>query len=120
MSHIVSVNTRIHDLAAINAACQRLGLPQPVQGTANLYSGEASGLLLQLPGWQYPAVIDLQSGIVKYDNYDGAWGEKARLDRFLQIYAVEMAKLEARKKGYAASELALADGSIRVQIVEGA
>ncbi len=120
MSHLVTIQTRIHDLAAINAACQRLGLPQPVQGTANLYSGEASGLLLQLPGWQYPAVIDPQSGNVQYDNYDGAGGELAHLNGFLQAYAVEKAKLEASKKGYQVSEQALHDGSIRVQIIEGA
>ena len=40
------------------------------------------------------------------------------LDRFLQIYAVEKAKLEARKKGYAVTEQALGDGSIRLQVVE--
>src|SRR5438105_11183607 len=120
MSHIVTIETRIHDPAASAAACQRLGVPQPVQGTARLYSGEASGLLLQLPGWQYPAVIDPRSGVVQYDNYEGAWGEQAHLDRFLQAYAVERAKLEARKQGYAVSEQALSDGSIRVQIVEGA
>jgi hypothetical protein len=120
MSHIVSLQTRVHDLAAINTACQRLGLPQPVQGTARLYSGEASGLLLQLPGWQYPAVIDPQSGIVQYDNYGGNWGEQAQLDRFLQAYAVEMAKLQARKQGYQVSEQTLSDGSIKVQILTGA
>jgi len=119
MSHIVTIESRVHDPAAIAAACGRLGLPQPVQGTAQLYSGEASGLLLQLPGWQYPAVIDPASGAVRYDNYEGQWGDQAQLDRFLQAYAVERVKLEARKKGYAVSEQTLADGSIRVQIVEG-
>ena len=72
MSHLVTLETRIHDPAAIAAACQRLGLPAPVQGTAKLYSGEASGLLLQLPGWQFPAVIDPRTGTVRYDNYEGA------------------------------------------------
>ena len=120
MSHIVTIQTRVRDTAAIAAACQRLGLPQPVQGTAKLYSGEASGLLLQLPGWRYPAVIDPRSGVVQYDNYEGNWGDQAHINRFLQAYAVEMAKLEARKKGYAISEQQLADGSIRVQIIEGA
>ena len=38
------------------------------------------------------------------------------LDRLLQIYAVEKAKLEARKQGYDVSERALQDGSILVQI----
>jgi hypothetical protein len=120
MSHLVTIQTRVHDPAAIIAACQRLGLPQPAQGTARLYSGEASGLLLRLPGWQFPAVIDSGSGVVQYDNYEGAWGEQAHLDRFLQAYAVEKAKLEARKKGYQVNEQALGDGRIRVQIVEEA
>ncbi len=48
------------------------------------------------------------------------WGDQGHLDHFLQMYAVEKAKLEARKKGYAVSEQALQDGSIRVSISEGA
>ena len=120
MSHIVTIQTRLRDPAAVAAACRRLGLAQPVQGTAQLYSGEASGLLLQLPGWQYPAVVDTASGAVRYDNFEGRWGEKAHLDRFLQAYAVEVVRLEARKKGHQVSEQALPDGSVRLQIVEGA
>jgi len=38
----------------------------------------------------------------------------------LQAYAVEAAKLEARKKGYSFSEQQLQDGSIRLEIREGA
>ena len=120
MSHLVSVKTRIHDPAAIAAACRRLGLAAPVQGTARLYSGEASGLLVQLPGWEFPAVIDPASGVVRYDNYEGRWGSQAHLDRFLQAYAVEVVRLEARKKGYAVTEQALQDGSVRLTVVEGA
>ena len=119
MSHIVSIQTKIHDPTAITAACQRLGLPTALQGTAELFSGKASGLLVQLPNWRYPAVIDTVTGEVRYDNYGGNWGEQQHLDRFLQMYAVEKAKLEARKKGHTVSEQTLQDGSIKVQIVEG-
>jgi hypothetical protein len=119
MSHIVSVHTRITDQLAITAACKRLGLATPTHGTAKLYSGEATGLLLQLPGWQYPVVIDTASGIVKYDNFEGKWGEKAVLNKFLQIYAVEVAKQEARKKNLVVTEQDLEDGSIKLQIMEG-
>jgi hypothetical protein len=119
MSHIVSIQTRLRDPAAVAAACRRLGLPAPAQGTARLYGGQASGLLVQLPGWQYPAVIDTASGAVRYDNFEGRWGEQAHLDRFLQAYAVEVVRLEARKKGYQVSEQALQGGAIRLQIVEG-
>jgi hypothetical protein len=120
MSHIVTVHTKLRDLAAVASACQRLGLEQPAQGVAKLFSGDASGVIVRLPGWQYPVVIDLATGDVQFDNYEGRWGERAHLDRFLQAYAVEKAKVEARRKGYQVHEQPLQDGSIRVQIVEGA
>jgi hypothetical protein len=85
----VTIQTRIQDPAAVAAACERMGLPAPTAGTARLYSGEATGLLVQLPGWQFPAVIDPQTGAVRYDNYEGQWGEPQHLHRFLQLYAVE-------------------------------
>jgi hypothetical protein len=118
LSHIVTIQTKVHDPAAVGAACQRLGLTAPVQGTAKLFSGEATGLLVQLPGWQYPAVIDTLTGSVRYDNFNGHWGDQQHLSRFLQLYAVEKAKLEARKKGYTVTEQALQDGSIKVQLIE--
>jgi hypothetical protein len=91
MSHIVTVQTRVHDPAAVRAACQRLGLSGAAEGTAQLYSGEATGLIVQLPGWQYPVVIDALTGTLRYDNFEGHWGDKAQLDHFLQAYAVEKA-----------------------------
>jgi hypothetical protein len=120
MSHVVTLQTKIHDPAAVAAACQRLNLAPPQHGTAQLYSGEAEGLLVQLPGWQYPIAIDILSGVIHYDNFEGHWGSQEQLDRFLQLYAVERAKLEARKKGYTVSEQALQDGSIKLNIIEGA
>ena len=120
MSHIVSIKTEVRDPAAINSACNRLGLPEPVLGTARLFEGEASGLLVRLPGWMYAVVCNVETGELKYDNYAGSWGPQEHLDRFLQAYAVEVATLEARKKGYAVSEQPLSDGSIRLQIVASA
>ena len=120
MSHVVTLQTKVHDPVAVAAACQRLNLAPPRQGTAELFSGEAEGPIVQLPGWQYPVVIDTLSGFVRYDNYQGYWGDQEQLDRFLQIYAVERTKLEARKKGYLVSEQALQDGSIKLQLTEGA
>jgi hypothetical protein len=120
LSHVVSIKMKIHDSAAVSAACERLCLPAPVQGNAKLYSGTASGLLVQLPGWRYPAVIDTQSGTVKFDNFSGRWGTQDRLDKFLQMYSVEKAKIEARKGGYTVTEQSLEDGGIKLQILERA
>ena len=119
MSHLVTVQTQIRDPVAIASACRRLGLVEPIRGTAQLFSAEATGLILQLPGWTYPVVIATDTGTVNYDNYGGSWGDLAQLDSFMQAYAVEKARLEARKKGFTVSEQTLEDGSIRLQIAEG-
>jgi hypothetical protein len=120
MSHVVTLQTKVHDPATVAAACQRLDLAPPRHGVAELFSGEAEGLIVQLPGWKYPVVIDTLSGVVRYDNFQGYWGDHQQLDRFLQIYAVERTKLEAHKKGYLVSEQALQDGSIKLQLTQGA
>ena len=120
MSHLVTIKTRVTDPKAVEIACHRLELPAPTHGTAQLYSGEASGLMVQLPGWRYPIVLDTTSGTIKLDNFDGHWGTQEHLDKFLQMYSVEKARLEARKKGYGVVEQSLADGSILLRIVEGA
>lgn len=116
MSHIVQIKTQIRDASALAAACGRLGLMAPVQGTASLFSGMASGLLVQLPGWTYPAVINTASGAIQFDNYQGKWGEQKEMDRLLQAYAVEKARIEARRAGHTVSETVLADGSIKLTI----
>jgi hypothetical protein len=122
MSHVVVIKTEIRDAAAVRAACQRLCLAAPVQGTTRLFSGQVTGLAVRLPDWTYPVVCDTNSGQVRYDNYQGRWGDPRCLDKFLQIYAVEKAKIEARKRGHAVTEQQLADGSIKltVQVAGGA
>ena len=116
MSHIVTVKMEIRDAAAVRAACQRLKLPQPVHGTNRLFSGEVTGLAVELPDWRYPAVCDTTTGRVHYDNYNGRWGDQEHLDRFLQGYAVEKARIESRKRGNTLTEQTLPDGSIKVTI----
>jgi hypothetical protein len=119
LSHIVTVETEVRDHAAVATACRRLSLTGPATGTAELYSGQASGLLVHLPDWLYPLVIDTATGTIRYDNYGGAWGDEQHLHRFLQAYAVERARGEARRKNYATTEQPLADGSILVEIEVG-
>jgi hypothetical protein len=103
----------------VKAACTRLQLPTPEHKTVRLFSATATGLCVQLPGWSYPVVCDLQSGALQYDNYQGHWGEQKHLNSFLQAYAVEKARIEARKKGHRVSECKLEDGSIRVTVHVG-
>jgi len=116
MSHIVTIQCEVRDPVAVRAACRRLALAEPQVETVQLFSGRRTGLAVRLAGWRYPVVCETQSGRVHFDNFGGHWGDKRELDRFLQAYAVEKAKLLARRQGYHTSEEQLADGSIRLQI----
>ena len=116
MSHVVTIETAIRDAVALRSACSRLGLAEPVLETTQLFSGEATGYCVRLPDWTYPVVCDVTAGELKYDNFQGRWGERRELDRLLQAYAVEKARLEARREGHTCTEARLADGSIKLTI----
>jgi hypothetical protein len=122
LSHIVTIQTQVRDPAAVITACQRLDLPPPSHRVVHLFNDAAEGLAVELPGWHYPVVCDTASGGLKFDNYGGAWGDQKELDRFLQAYACEKAKLEARRQGHSVTEQSLADGSIKltIQVAGGA
>jgi hypothetical protein len=119
VSHIVQIQTEVRDAVAVMAAAKRLGLDEPFEGTVRLFDGEVTGLLVKLPGWLYPVVIETGSGKVSFDNFNGSWGEQKHLDAFIQGYAVEKAKIEARKWGHSVFEQPLADGSIKLVIQVG-
>ncbi|WP_315861177.1 DUF1257 domain-containing protein [Anatilimnocola floriformis] len=91
-----------------------------MNGQHKLFTSVASGWGITLPGWSYPVVCDLSSGQLHFDNYNGRWGQQQVLDHFLQRYACEKAKIEARKKGHTISEQTLADGSIKLTILVAA
>ena len=117
MSHIVSIRTEVRDREAVERACRRLELPEPVDGEAKVFATWKKGLLVRLKDWEFPIVCDLTSGKLEYDNFQSHWGDPERLSDFLQIYAVEKATLEARKKGYSVVEQPLPNGSIKLVIV---
>ena len=116
MSHIVVLRCEVRDATAVRAACQRLGLSEPVQNKAKLFSGEVEGLAVQLPNWAYPVVCDTNSGTLRYDNFNERWGDSKELDKFLQMYAVEKSRLEARRRGHQVTEQTVANGSIKLTI----
>ena len=124
MSHIVEIKTEIRDEAAVQSACSRLHLPRAKRGTFELYSTTETGLGIELPQWKYPVVATSDesgrlTGQIRFDNYEGRWGSQEFLDQFLQTYAVEKAKIEARKKGHSVVEQRLDNGSIKLTVKVG-
>ena len=119
MSHTVEIKTEVRDETAVNAACSRLHLPRAVRGTFELYSTQATGLGIELPHWKYPVVANTDTGQLRFDNYEGRWGAQEFLDQFLQAYATERVKIEARKKGHSVVEQRLDNGSIKLTVSVG-
>ena len=119
MSHIVQVATEVRDPVAIEAATDRLKLLKPIHGSFEMFTGQTKGWGVRLPRWRFPVVFDVESGQARFDNFEGHWGDPAELDRFLQCYAVEKAKIEARRAGHAVTEQPLADGSIKLTVQIG-
>ena len=119
MSHMVEIKTEVRDEAAVQSACSRLHLPRAKRGTFELYSSTETGLAIELPHWKYPVVANTNTGELRYDNYQGRWGSQEFLDQFLQMYAVEKAKIEARKKGHTVIEQRLDNGSIKLTVSVG-
>ena len=124
MSHIVEIKTEVRDEAAVQSACSRLHLPRATRGTFELYSSTETGLGVELQNWKYPVVATSGesgqlTGQLRFDNYNGRWGSQEFLDRFLQTYAVEKAKIEARKKGHSVVEQRLDNGSIKLTVSVG-
>ena len=119
MSHLVRIDTQVRDQAAVAAACERLKLPAPASGTFQLYAEAATGLAVQLAYWRYPLVCQLETGALAYDNFGGAWGDERALDQFLQAYAIEKTRLEARRSGYVVTEQPLAAGAVKLTLHVG-
>ena len=119
MSHIVKIQTQVRDEAAVQAACRRRQLAEPIAGRHQLYSREVEGLAVRLRDWSYPVVCQLQTGELQYDNFGGRWGQQQELDLFLQAYAVERTRIEARKRGHTLTEQSLSDGSIKLTVQIG-
>ena len=118
MSHTVTIKTKITDIQAIQAACHRLKLAQPITGDVRLFDRIATGIGVQLDGWRFPVCIEIDGNLL-FDNFGGFWGNPERLGEFQQIYAIEKATIEARKQGHSCQESLQTDGSIHLFVTLG-
>ena len=87
MSHTASVQVHFRDREALAEACSELGFPLE-HGSVTFYDEKTySGDVIQLPGWQYPIVVETPE-TVRMDHFDGRWGDMAHFSRLKHSYAV--------------------------------
>jgi hypothetical protein len=147
MSHVVAIKTELRDLEAVKAACQRLGFKFLEGQTTfkwygrwfNDYNAEDAafrrGIEPEDYGKCHHAIsvpntsMGYEAGLVRQGDYyvlsmdffdSGLTEQMGGKDcgKFLQAYAVEKTKLEARRQGMTFSETALADGSVELTLTE--
>jgi len=116
MSHIVKSKIEVSNKPCLLAAVEALGLENLGEGTHTLYGGQkAKGIAVKLPDWSYPAVINVENGEVKYDNYGGSWGKQIELDKLMQEYTLKVGEEQAEQAGMLASRNLLDNGDIELE-----
>lgn len=145
MSHLVTIATQLRDLAASRAACKRMGW-ELLEGQKTFewygrYVGDYRAFEKQLtdlgiktedygkcdhaikvPGAEYEIGL-VQKGdqlVPLWDAYKPGGLQDITNENgmggFLQAYAIEKAKLEARRKGYSVTERTLPNGTVQLQV----
>lgn len=117
MSHTVTSDLELKNRTAMEKAAAAMNAQVLGVGRYNFFSSQAAnGLGIQLPGWKYPIVVDLESGKVSFDNYNGSWGSQDELDKFMQHYAKEVACEAAYCNNFTVEEQTLDNGDIELTI----
>jgi hypothetical protein len=135
MSHLVTIKTEIKDLAAVGAACRRLGWTLKEGQSTYAWFGESVGDYplpegltvadlgkcdhsIGVPGAEY------EIGLVKrgqrlmpvWDFWRSGGLSKDTGNQLAQAYAVEKTKAAARNQGHLVTETTMPDGKIRLTL----
>lgn len=99
-SHTATVKIDLSDAAALQRAVEVIGGQWIGAGTHQLFSSRHTGNAFKLPGWNYPCVVDAATGEVHYDNYGGAWGDVAQLEKLKAEYSAAVVEQRANVQGW--------------------
>lgn len=117
VSHTVTVKIELRDKSAIAAAVAAMGGQILGEGTHQLFNHQsATGYGFTLPGWMFPLVLT-STGELKYDDYNGHWGNVRDLDTLKGRYAIEAARAAADSQGWTSYDQE--DGSLEVHHPSG-
>ena len=111
MSHTVTVHAEFTDKGALGAAVEHLGGQVLGEGAIRFHDGTiAVGFAFKLRGWQYPIV--LVDGQLKFDDYEGAWGNRADLELLKAEYLLSRTVNACAEMGWLTERQG--DGSVLV------
>ena len=114
LSHVVTVQTEVRDPPPSRPPAASSHCPSRSTARPSFFSGQAPGLLVRLPEWLFPVVIDRPPARPATITTRGL-GDERHLHRFLQAYVVERSPSRPAEE-LLTTEQSLADGSILVEI----
>jgi hypothetical protein len=116
VSHTTTIELEIKSLSALATACRETATPYEELTSVRLFDGTLieDCFAFTPQGWRFP--VAAKNGQLKYDNYEGAWGDVAELNRVKQRYAVNVQKEAARSRGYRVREERLTDGRVKLVV----
>ena len=123
MSHFVTINTQIRDIAALRDACGELGLQVLDNTTARGYAtaNTPGEHVIRLRG-PYDVALNRETAEEPFglttDWWDGHVEKEVGKDygRLLQLYGVHKASREAKRRGHTVRRAKLKDGTIKLSI----
>jgi len=99
MSHTVKMDVQIRDLDAFADAMLALGATALGNGTHQLFETREIGLGFSLPGFHYP-VVATASGDIRFDDYNGRWGDRSKITDAVERYTLGVARKAAEAQGW--------------------
>ena len=99
MSHTAQIAADYSQPDALAAAVKKLGGHMGGHGTHCLFASRETGVAIILPGWRYPIVVRANQTLA-YDDFNGAWGNVADLDRLHEEYSWALTEIAAKNLGW--------------------
>ena len=122
MSHFVTVETQLKDIAALKAACRELGLNVQENAEARGYAAnrQHGDFVITLKGPYDIAVNRKQDGTfgLTADQWQGHVAKEVGVNftRLMKLYSVHKVLIEAKRKGHTVRRQELKDGSVKLTV----
>ena len=107
-SHTARIKVEFTDTNALQRAVEFLGGYWIGPGTHKLFEGPVTGQGFTLPGWRFPLVLG-SDGQLSYDDYRGAWGDVALIEKLRSEYIHAVAERAAQELGWLTERTAEGD-----------
>lgn len=119
MSHSQTIKVLVTNKEALEATAREMNAQSfstEIQDV-KMYDGTYRGMFIHFQNWKYPTVIS--DGELRYDSYNGSWGNEKDLQAFRQNYAANVVRIAGLVDGKTlVSDTGVRAGSNRIVVLD--